>query len=439
MNNETIHGRPGEFGTPGGRRFVLYLYLVLFGVLLGVFLTSYAGMVRSKRTVSGTAIQTISNTRPGGVPPANTGRILQSGTGSAKQPAFTGIPDFERAVIAAARKAIPAVVSIHVTGVQIGYRRFRDPLLDFLYGRQLRRIPVSGMGSGVIIDPKGIIITNDHVINLTEENIDLRKAAVDIRVLLTDGRAFPAKIVKNFPIQDIAILSVDAGNLPYIEIGSSGDVSPGQTVLAIGNPFGDVLTGGLLGSEATVTRGIISATHRNLAIPGDHITRYYRNMLQTDASINEGNSGGALIDLEGRLIGINTAIISPSGAGSVGIGFAFPADRIKLILERVDKHGDIGPWYTGIRIQELTRAIAASLGFDGVGGVLVTSTEKGSPGEKSGLKPGDIIVKVDNYTVTNTEELKALFNGALPGETFRLTVFRDGGYRELVLEVGTME
>lgn len=425
------------------KRLTFNLYLILFGVIIGVVLAlQFAPRGDNADHAGGSGdengLQVVSRNGTGEeLPPT----VLAAANAVRNEGGLSVNPDvyaYENAVIAAAEKAMPAVVSIHVRGTRLVYYSFRDPFMRMLYGNQMARKPVNGMGSGVIIDPDGIVITNDHVINITnEENIDFDRANISIQVVLSDGRSYQAKVIKHFPVQDIAILSIDGDNLPHIEIGESQKLHQGQTVIAVGNPFGDALTGGLLGSEPTVTRGIISATKRNLSIPAENITRYYRKMLQTDASINEGNSGGALVDLRGRLVGINTAIFSPGGSGSVGIGFAFPSDRVKLILDSVREEGDIGQWYTGIKVQDMTRPIAQNLGFDGSAGVLVSDTEADSPGEKSGLKRGDIIVKVDGFTVTSPKEIVNIFQGALPGETVNLTVYREKTYLDLELKVGS--
>ncbi len=294
------------------------------------------------------------------------------------------------------------------------------------YGPQRKQF--SGWGSGVIIDPSGIIITNDHVVRMGTGQLG------NVDVSLPDGRKFKSKVEREFPDQDIAVLRIEGRNLPYLPIAASGNVPPGTTVLAIGNPFGDALYGGLSYSEPTVTCGIISATKRNLNVPTeDGGVRYMRNMLQTDAAINPGNSGGALINLRGELIGINTAIYSETG-GSVGIGFAIPAERIQLILNYVRDGKDIGQGYTGLWIQDLTKNAMRS---PGQGGPIVTKVEDNSPGEKSGLKRGDIITRVNGFVVTNTEELISMFRGAVPGETFDLTVYRDGKSFETRLTLGS--
>jgi S1-C subfamily serine protease len=314
-----------------------------------------------------------------------------------------------------AKRAMPAVVSVHTSGTVV--MRFRDPFYDMFYGPQRRQF--SGWGSGVIIDKSGIVITNDHVVRTSGQ-------IGDIDVNLPDGRKFRAKVRRAFPDQDLAVLEINGKDLPYLQIAPSRDVSPGQTVLAIGNPFGDALNGGLSYSEPTITRGIISATKRNLDVPVEGGgTRYLRNMLQTDASINPGNSGGALINLRGELIGVNTAIYSENG-NSVGIGFAIPSDRVRLILEYVRAGKDIGTGYTGIWVQDLTEKVSQSLRFTEQGGSLVTKVESGSPGDKSELKRGDIITRVNGFNIGNSEQLVSMFLGAVPGEAFILSVYREG-------------
>jgi len=413
MNDYQFHTSP----SPKKRRNFTPMYLILFGVFIGVGLTNTFRPMPGKDTSEAPADSAFAQTRPA---------------------AGYDVAAFEAAVVGAVKKATPAVVSVHTQASQIVAYRFRDPFFDMLYGKRLGTRPRHGMGSGVIIDPKGIIVTNDHVINLTgERDLTNSRNELSITVVLSDGRTYPARILKHFPTQDIAILAVDADDLPYLELGSSSNLTVGQTVLAVGNPFGDRLTGGLMGGEPTVTRGIISALRRNLNITQEGITRYYRTMLQTDASINEGNSGGALIDLSGMLVGINTAIMSPAGTGSIGIGFAQPSDRVRLILESVRKNGDIGSPYTGIYVQNLTPALASALDFDGSGGVIIDSIDKGSPGEESGFDKGDIITKVNGFTTTNREEVVSMFLGSVPGEKFMLSVYRDGKYRDLTLILGS--
>jgi len=391
------------FNRPKRRSILILLLLFVLGFCLGMFWTS---RIQSSRSTDTSVKQVVE---------AN----------ELSKTDLQNAMSYDRVVMEVAKKAMPAVVSIHTT-VSFVYR-FNDPFFNMFFGPQRDNIPA--MGSGVIIDPNGIIITNNHVISI-------RNKIGRIDVILTDGRKFKARVLRNFPEQDMVVLSIEGKNLPYLEIGTSGSLSTGQTVLAIGNPFGDSITGGLAGGEPTVTRGIISAMKRNLTIDTDSGTRYYRNMLQTDAAINEGNSGGPLIDLYGKLIGVNTAIISRSG-GSVGIGFAIPSDRVKLILDHVRKNDDPGKWDTGLQVQNITRETARSLDFRGDGGALIIGMKSNSPADKSGLEPGDIITGVNGFAISNSEELISMFRGSVPGEVFSLTIFRSGKTLNKELKIGS--
>lgn len=405
MNEHSSNQDYRAFARPKRRATLLPALLFTLGLLLGFL---FAGRQR----------------QPGSVEKASAPVAVEAQVTAGNDLSFAIA--YDRVVADVTRKAMPAVVSVHNTGTVV--YRFRDPFFDMFYGPQKERF--SGMGSGVIIDPGGFVITNDHVVRM-------RGQIGQLDVILTDGRSFRAALIKDFPDQDLAVLHIDAEDLPYLKIGSSKELVPGQTVLAIGNPFGDALNGGLSYSEPTVTRGIISAIRRNLTAPTDDGgERYYRSMLQTDAAINPGNSGGALIDLQGSLIGINTAIYSESG-GSVGIGFAIPAERVSLILEHVRKKNDIGQWYTGITVQDLTSDIAGALGYKGDGGTVVTKVEGGSPGDRSGIKRGDIITRVNGFVIVDSKELISMFRGSVPGEIILLTVFRGGKIFETDMKIGS--
>ncbi len=315
MNSDSEYPDYREYKPPKKRRNFFYAYILLFGALIGVLLTN---TFRPSRMDDTQRAKLNDSTEQQSLPETNT----------------TMYTDYENAVITATQKAKPAVVSIYTSGTI--YYRSRDPFWNLFYG--LQRRDFSAMGSGVIIDSDGTIITNEHVINMVKEGVEAK-----IKVELPDGRSFDAEIVRDFPAKDIAILSIDGKNLPYVEIGSSAHLSQGQTVLAIGNPFG-ISAGG----EPTVTRGIVSSTSRNLINTEGRETKYFQNMIQTDASINEGNSGGPLIDLNGKMVGINTAIFTQGAGGSIGIGFAIPSDQVKLILESVEKYDDINEIKSGI-------------------------------------------------------------------------------------------
>ncbi len=377
----------------------------MFGVLLGVLLTN-TFINRQKEARSLKPEQTGTTHAVDNQPLSEEDALVQH----------------EKSVIRATMTAKPAVVSIQSQGIQI--QRFRHPIYEMLYGLTAR--PQNAMGSGVIIHPDGIIITNSHVINPATGAIG---ESAKIMVELSDGQTFEAEVKYNLPAKDIAILSVKGSDLPYIELGSSEHLYQGQTVLAIGNPFGFSS-----GGEPTVTKGIISATKRRLK----QNQTYFPNMLQTDASINVGNSGGALVDLSGRLVGINTAIFD-QGGGSLGIGFAIPVDRIKHIIESVEQYGNANPPLSGIHVQPLTRSIAQALNFRGDFGVIISEVEDGTPGARAGFQSGDILTDVNDFPVTSYEEIRRIFRGAYPGEIFHMRIFRDGVYTDIDLELSEME
>jgi len=398
---------------PRRRRFFFYAYILLLGIILGVLLSNSLGP--SKREPK-------KEEKFSDLPESQLQTPVATKTSGTLQSTFPASiqADYESMVIAATQKTKPAVVSIYTSGTE--YFRFRNPIWDMFYGPQSHT--VSAMGSGVIIDPEGIIITNEHVINMVK---GLKES--NIKIELPDGRSFDAEIAHDFPDKDIAILSIKGDNLPYIEFGSSENLLPGQTVLAIGNPFGTNI-----GGEPSVTRGIVSSTKRSLTISEGREPKYYKNMIQTDAAINEGNSGGPLIDLNGKMVGINTAIFT-QGAGSIGIGFAIPSDRAKLILESIKNQSDRVSVKSGIKIQSLTRDIAEALNFRDEGGVLISEVDSGSPGEKGGFKKGDIISNIDGFNVFTIEQVHSMFRGAIPGEVYEFKVFREREYSNLILRL----
>lgn len=263
------------------------------------------------------------------------------------------------------------------------------------------------IGSGVIIDPdNGIIITNDHVI---------RNASL-ITVTLNDGRRLKAKLIGGDSETDLAVLKIDALNLKSLPIGDSDKAEVGDFVVAIGNPFGL----NSFGNSQTATFGIISATKRSdLNIEG------VENFIQTDAAINPGNSGGALINTRGELIGINTAIISMYG-GNVGIGFAIPINMAKEVTEQLLKFGSIHRGLMGIFVQHLTPELAQALGYSGdFQGALIAQVNPGSPAEKAGLKPGDIITKINDTTISQATQIKATIGLLRVGSQVKISLQRD--------------
>jgi serine protease Do len=277
-------------------------------------------------------------------------------------------------------------------------------------GNPVKRI---ALGSGFIIDPSGYVVTNSHVVG----------DAGKVEVTLQDNSKYPAKIVGLDPKTDIAILKITADKpLPYVTFGDSSAAQVGDWVMAVGNPFG-------LGG--TVTTGIISARGRDIH------SGPFDDFLQIDAPINRGNSGGPTFNLEGEVIGINTAIYSPNG-GSVGIGFAVPSNVAKAVLTQLEEHGKVSRGWLGVQIQEVTPAIAASLGLHGEHGALVAVVSPESPGAKSGLKQGDVILSFNGTDVDHLRDLPRLVAAARPDSHAAMTLWRNGQTIQLQATVGEL-
>jgi len=292
--------------------------------------------------------------------------------------------------------AEPAVVNIFARGVRADPQRptFRDFSLPFP-----QHGPAASLGSGVILSRDGLVLTNRHIV----------EDAVSIRVVLADGPVLGAKVLGSDPETDIAVLEARATNLPVIPIGRMEDLRIGDLVLAIGNPFG-------IGQS--VTMGIVGATGRNqLGISN------IENFIQTDAAINPGNSGGALINARGELVGINTAIFSQSG-GSEGIGFAIPVDLATQVMQQILTKGRVARGWIGILGRDVSPRLTESFGLRTHSGVLVSSTAEKSPAEHAGLRPGDVVTRVDGKAVTTTHELFQAVAAAGPGSTIELEVWR---------------
>ncbi len=261
-----------------------------------------------------------------------------------------------------------------------------------------------GLGSGVIISPDGYIVTNNHVVD----------GAVDVRVTMSDRRILNAKVVGTDPLTDLAVLKVDATNLPSVPWGDSTKLHPGQTVLAFGNPFG---------FRFTVTRGIVSALNRPNPSVSDR--RKPGEFIQTDAAINPGNSGGPLVDSRGEVIGINTFLISPSGSFS-GMGFAIPTQIVRPTVETLIRDGKISHGYMGVGITDVTPENAKFFEMKNASGALISQVEPDSPGAKAGLKTGDVITELNGQPITDAGSLQVEVGQKQPGNTIKLGVMRDG-------------
>ena len=321
----------------------------------------------------------------------------------------------------AVKKSMPAVVNIFTSKVSTKPKTRKgskqnpaDPLFKFFFGDQPPdEEPSSSLGSGVLVSPEGIILTNHHVINDADE----------IDVALADGRKVKAKVVGSDPETDIAVLKIEAKQLPTpITLGKIESVHVGDVVLAIGNPFG---------VGQTVTSGIVSAMGR------DHVgINTFENFIQTDAAINPGNSGGALINTRGNLIGINTAIFSNNG-GSMGIGFAIPINLARQVMESILKNGSVTRGWIGVEPQNLSKELSESLGLPGnTEGVLISGVLEGGPAARGGVKPGDVLTAVNG---NKTKDVRQLLNQVAqigPGNEASLRIFRKNKELELKIQTG---
>ncbi|HAB54085.1 MAG: 2-alkenal reductase [Ignavibacteria bacterium RIFOXYB2_FULL_35_12] len=310
----------------------------------------------------------------------------------------------------------PAVVGINVTQI----RQYQDPFSSFFDDPFFRQFfgnrgsysqKVKGLGSGFIISDDGYILTNDHVAG----------NATEVTVTMTNGKHYKAKIIGSDPVTDICLLKIDENNLPYIEFGNSNEVIIGEWVIALGNPFGLFE----INDKPTVTVGVISATGMNLEPINN---RYYLNMIQTDAAINGGNSGGPLVNSLGEVIGMNTLIFTGgSGAqGSIGLGFAIPINKVKRIINELKDKGKIDRDFDiGLRIQSLDETIANYYKLSDTRGVIITQVLPKSPASQSGLKVGDIILQIDDYKINNEQTIVGVFQEFRTGQTISLKILRD--------------
>lgn len=278
--------------------------------------------------------------------------------------------------------------------------------------RQPREFRQKGAGSGTIIDKEGHILTNNHVVGEADK----------IMVKLADGREYEARIVGTDPLSDIAVIKIDADNLPVVPMGNSDQMRIGETVIAIGNPFG---------LSNTVTMGIISAKGRSNVDIAD-----YEDFIQTDAAINPGNSGGPLVNLKGEIIGVNTAIFTRSG-GYQGIGFAVPINMARNVMDQLIEHGTVSRGWLGVLLQDIDNELSQALDLENSKGALVAEVTDGSPAEKAGLKQGDVIVRYGEKQIKNVDHLKNEVGLTLPDTTVELGIVRDGKPMELSVTLGS--
>jgi Do/DeqQ family serine protease len=313
----------------------------------------------------------------------------------------------------AVARATPSVVNIFTSKEVPRSPLLNDPLFRRFFGEQFGEEAqrATNLGSGVIVSAAGYILTNHHVV----------EAADEIEVALPDGKKLLAKVVGNDPETDLAVLRVNADKLPAITFGKSEQLRVGDTVLAIGNPFG---------VGQTVTSGIVSALGR----AGLGISTF-ENFIQTDAAINPGNSGGALVDAQGNLVGINTAIYTRTGF-AMGVGFATPVSTAKMVMEQIIKSGSVTRGWIGVELQQITPAIAESFRLGDTRGVLVAGVLRGGPSDKAGVKPGDILTAVNGTPVADPQGMLNAVAALQPGSSARLSLRRQSQALEVTVTVG---
>ncbi len=352
----------------------------------------------------------------------NMSAVATPATRESLQKATVTLPDFE----SIATQQGPAVVNISVSGtVKTGLSGVpgfpqmdpNDPFYEFFRRFQGQvphnNVPTHGLGSGFIVSPDGVILTNAHVVADADEVV----------VKLTDKREFKAKVIGIDKPSDVAVLKIDANDLPTVRIGDPQNVRVGEWVVAIGSPFG---------FENSVTAGIVSAKSRSL--PDENYTPF----LQTDVAINPGNSGGPLFDLNGNVIGINSQIYSQSG-GYQGLSFAIPIDVAMKVERQLVDHGKVNRGRLGVIIQEVDQDLAKSFGLDKPSGALVSSVDKGSPAEKAGIESGDVILKFNGKEVASSRDLPAMVADMTPGETAKVEIWHEGKIKQVSVAVGEMK
>jgi serine protease Do len=326
------------------------------------------------------------------------------------------------AILKPALSAVVNISSSRVVKTPQGqpFEFFNDPFFQQFFGNQFhglrppREERERSLGSGVIVRPNGYILTNNHVI----------EGATEIKVFLPDKREFKGKVVGSDNKTDLAVVRIDAQDLPTIAMGDSSKIQVGDLAFAIGDPFG-------VGETATM--GIVSATGRNGLDIED-----YEDFIQTDAAINPGNSGGALVDAHGELIGVNTAIITGGGGGNQGVGFAIPIDMARRVMDEIMKNGKVVRGYLGVLIQEVTPELAKAFKVPRSKGALVGDVTSGGPADKAGLQKGDVIEQLNAQDVDNTNNLRLQIASMAPGTEIHLKILRNGSERDVAIKLGEL-
>ena len=328
--------------------------------------------------------------------------------------AVSSIPDVN--FVEVAGKAVNTVVHIKTSygsepkNNESQSEEFFDPF-DFFHDKKIPYGPQQASGSGVIVTPDGYIATNNHVV----EN------STKVEIVLNDKRTYIAEVVGRDPETDLALLKIEETDLPFLSFGNSDNVQVGEWVIAVGNPFN--LT-------STVTAGIVSATGRNINLLRQNTEYAIENFIQTDAAVNSGNSGGALVNVRGELIGINTAIATQTG-GYSGYSFAVPVNIVKKILDDIKKYGEVKRAILGVRIQDITSELADKEGIKEYKGVFVPEVVEGSGADKAGVKKGDVILKINDIAVNSSSQLQEQVSKFYPGQKVKLLISRNNSNKEI--------
>ncbi len=349
-----------------------------------------------------------------------------------KNAAVTG--SRRNAITNVARECSSAIVGINITEMReytanpfggFGFG-FDDPFFGNFYKRFEQRYTqkVQSLGSGFLISADGYIVTNDHVAG----------RASKIVVTMTNGEKYDAEIIGSDPTSDVALLKIDAKNLPYLRLSNSDDVMVGEWSIAFGNPFGLFDKN----SKPTVTVGVVSNTGVSFSENSDGVSRVYKNMIQTDAAISSGNSGGPLVNVNGEVIGVNTIIFSTSnsvrGSGSIGIGFAIPVNRVKKIVSKLKDGEKLDRKFsTGLSVDFLNEESARYYNVKKTEGVIVTQVMSKSPADRAGIEPGDILLEIDGVQMHTNDDVSVAINDAVVGQKLRVKVERDGEPLEMVM------
>lgn len=321
------------------------------------------------------------------------------------------------AIVEATRRVSPAVVSITALRKQLVRNNqwlMNQWLNRFFHSRRIpqlyREQKYSIFGSGVIVNPDGYILTNEHVISDADE----------IFVTISDGTEITAAVIGSAPEFDLALLKIEARNLPYATVGDSDSLQIGEWVIAIGSPFGYLLND----TQPTVTVGVISALGRDVKSNPETSEAVFKNMIQTDAAINPGNSGGPLVSSSGEVIGINTFIFSAGDGGNLGMGFAIPINAAKMVIEEITAYGHVRSVWTGLEVRELTPDMAQRLDLAVSTGLFVERIVEGSPAERAGMKVGDVIIEVNGVKIVDTDQANRTIFGLTVGETLNMRLLR---------------